>query len=397
MSDSKTIEKLLSRGVADVIVRKDLEEKLKSGKKLNVKLGIDPSGADLHVGHMVVIKKLKEFQEQGHKVFLLFGNFTGQIGDPTDKLEARPEKTQKELEANANKYMEQAGKILDVNKVEVVWNADWLGKLSFGDVVRLARVFTVARMLERDMYQERIKKNEPIYLHEFMYPLMQGYDSVAIEADLELGGTDQTFNLLAGRYIQQAYGQAPQNVLTVPILEGTDGKEKMGKSLDNYIGVMEPPREMYGKTMSITDDLILKYFELATDIEEKEIEKMKKAMEEGENPKTLKMKLAKELVTIYHDKESAEKAEQEFQEIFRDKGIPDDIKTLELKEKKWNIVDLLAETGLVSSKSEARRLVQGGGVKVDNEKIGDIEEEIEISEEKTIQVGKRRFIKVKNS
>ncbi|MBU1992573.1 tyrosine--tRNA ligase, partial [Patescibacteria group bacterium] len=251
------IKTLLDRGTADIIVRKDLEERLKSGKPLNVKLGIDPSGADLHIGHMVVIKKLKEFQKAGHKIFLIFGNFTGQIGDPTDKLEARVEKSQDELEKNAQKYLEQAGAILDTNNVEVVWNADWLSKLTLKEIVQLSKSFTVAQMLERDMYQKRIQKNEPIYMHEFLYPLMQGYDSMELKADLEIGGTDQTFNLLAGRTVQEAYGQKPQNILTVPILEGTDGKEKMGKSLGNYIGVKDSPREMFGKTMSIPDELIV--------------------------------------------------------------------------------------------------------------------------------------------
>lgn len=395
MSQKSNFQGLLDRGTVDVIVREDLEKKLKSGKKLNVKLGIDPSGADLHIGHMVVIKKLQEFLQEGHKIFLIFGNFTGQIGDPTDKLQARPEKTQKELEKNAEKYLEQAKKILDVRKVEVTWNADWLGKLSFADVVRLARIFTVSQMMERDMYQRRIDRKEPIYVHEFMYPLMQGYDSVALKSDLELGGTDQTFNLLAGRDIQMAYGQEPQNILTVPLLEGTDGKEKMGKSLGNYIGVNESPKEMYGKTMSIPDNMILKYFELATNISMEDLEKVRRALKEGENPKNSKMRLAREIVTMYHNKDSSKRAEKEFEEIFARKGVPEDIKTLKLKKRIWNIVDLLAETGLVSSRNEARRLVQSGGVKIDNGKITDLGQSIEIDKEKTIQVGKRKFVKVK--
>jgi len=271
------IKTLLDRGTVEVIVRKELEEKLKSGKKLKVKLGIDPTGADLHIGHMVVIKKLREFQKAGHQIQLLFGNFTGQIGDPTDKLSVRKAKTQQELEKNAEKYIEQVSKILDTNNIEIFWNAEWLGKLNFKDVVNLAQIFTVHQMLERDMYQERIKKEQPIYMHEFLYPLMQGYDSVAMQSDLELGGTDQTFNLLAGRTIQKAYGQVPQNVLTVPLLIGTDGTDKMGKSLNNYIGVNESPKDMYGKTMSIPDKLITTYFELCTDLSLEDIEKIKKA------------------------------------------------------------------------------------------------------------------------
>ena len=388
------IKTLLGRGVIDVIVKEDLEQKLKSGKKLKVKLGIDPSGADLHLGHMVVVKKLREFQAAGHHIQLLFGNFTGQIGDPSDKLNSRKQKTQAELEKNAEKYLQQVSKILDTKKVDVVWNADWLAKLSFEDVVRLASVFTVHQMLERDMYQERIKKNHPIFLHEFLYPLMQGYDSVALKSDLELGGTDQTFNLLAGRTIQKAYDQEPQNVLTVPLLIGTDGKDKMGKSLNNYIGVTESPKEMYGKTMSIPDHLIMDYFELATDLDMDEIEKIKKTMIEGENPRNLKMKLAKEIITLYHDKKSALEAEKEFIEIFSKKGLPDDIEVKKLKKAKWNIIDLIGETGLSPSRNETKRLIQGGGIKIDGEKVKSQDEEIDISKEKLIQVGKRKFIKV---
>ncbi|MEK7548181.1 MAG: tyrosine--tRNA ligase [Patescibacteria group bacterium] len=388
------IKTLLGRGVVDVIVKEELEQKLKSGKKLKVKLGIDPSGADLHLGHMVVVKKLREFQAAGHHIQLLFGNFTGQIGDPSDKLNSRGQKTQKELEKNAEKYLQQVSKILDTKKVDVVWNADWLAKLSFEDVVRLASVFTVHQMLERDMYQERIKKNHPIFLHEFLYPLMQGYDSVALKSDLEVGGTDQTFNLLAGRTIQKAYDQEPQNILTVPLLIGTDGKDKMGKSLNNYIGVTESPKEMYGKTMSIPDHLIMDYFELVTDLNMDEIEKVKKAMIEGENPRNLKMKLAKEIITLYHDRTAAVEAEKEFIEIFSKKGLPDDIEVKKLKKAKWNILDLIGEIGLSPSRNETKRLIQGGGIKIDGEKVKSQDEEIDISKEKLIQVGKRKFIKV---
>lgn len=388
------IKTLLDRGTVDIIVREELEEKLKSGNKLNIKLGIDPSGADLHIGHMVVIKKLQEFLEAGHNIQLIFGNFTGQIGDPTDKLNARPPKTQEELEKNAKKYLNQAGKILDTKNIQILWNANWLEKLNFADVIRLSQVFTVHQMLERDMYQERIKKNHPIFIHEFLYPLMQGYDSVELKSDLEIGGTDQTFNLLAGRTIQKAYGQTPQCVLTVPLLIGTDGKDKMGKSLDNYIGVDESPKEMFGKTMSIPDNLIVSYFELATKVSLKEINNIKNALKEGQNPRDLKIRLAKEIVTLYHNKESAENAEKEFIKIFSKKEIPENIETKKLKKTKWNIVDLIAETGLTPSKSQARRIIEGGGVKVDEEKINSIEKEIDISKERLLKVGKRKFLKV---
>ncbi len=388
------IKTLLERGVVEVIVRSELEAKLKSGKKLRVKLGIDPSGADLHIGHMVVIRKLREFQLAGHHIQLLFGNFTGQIGDPSDRKDARKPKIQSELEKNAHTYLKQVSKILDTKKVEIAWNADWLSKLNFADVIRLAQIFTVQQMLHRDMYQDRIKQNREIYMHEFLYPLMQGYDSVALKTDIELGGTDQTFNLLAGRPIQKAYGMTPQNILTVPLLIGTDGKDKMGKSLDNYIGVNESPKDMYGKTMSIPDSLIIGYFELATDISISELAKVEQALKEGENPRNLKMRLAREIVTLYHNKSSATQAEKEFIEIFSHKGLPDDITTHKLSKSKWNIVDLLVETGLTVSKGEARRLIQGGGVKLDGEKIVSSEEEIDIKKERLLQAGKRKFIKV---
>ena len=388
------LKTLLERGVVEVIVRSELETKLKSGKKLRIKLGIDPSGADLHIGHMVVIKKLREFQLAGHHIQLLFGNFTGQIGDPSDRKDARKPKTQSELEKNAKTYLNQVSKILDTKKVEIAWNADWLGKLTFADVIRLAQIFTVQQMLHRDMYQDRIKQNREIYMHEFLYPLMQGYDSVALKTDLELGGTDQTFNLLAGRPIQKAYGQPPQSILTVPLLVGTDGHDKMGKSLDNYIGVNESPKDMYGKTMSIPDTLITSYFELATDLSLTELAKVKQALKEGENPRDLKMRLAREIVTLYHDKSAATQAEKEFIEIFSHKGLPDDISTRKLSKSKWNIVDLIAEIGLTASKGEARRLIQGGGVKLDGEKVASPEQEVEIKKEHLLQVGKRKFIKV---
>lgn len=388
------IHHLLSRATVDVIVRKDLEEKLRSGKKLRIKLGIDPSGADLHIGHMVVIKKLQEFQRAGHHIMLLFGNFTGQIGDPTGKNETRTGKTQKELEKNAEKYLEQAGKILDPNKVEIMWNADWLSKLNFSDVIHLAKNFTVQQMIERDMFDKRLKEGKPIHMHEFFYPLMQGYDSVPMRADVELGGTDQTFNLLAGRTIQKAYDQAPQNIITVPILVGTDGSEKMGKSTGNYIGVSDSPKDIYGKTMSIPDNLLIDYFTLATDIPDNEIAIIKQALAEGENPKNLKMRLARELVTIYHNSELAQKAEQEFSEIFQKGGLPDDIPTKNFPNQTYKLIDLIFETGLTSTKSDARRMIEQGAVKIDEQRIDDIEHHLNLQKETLLQVGKRKFLKV---
>jgi tyrosyl-tRNA synthetase len=388
------ISDVLSRGVVDVIQKDELAKKLKSGKQLRVKLGIDPSGADLHIGHMVVIKKLKEFQDLGHKIILLFGNFTGQIGDPTGKMETRQAKTQEQLEKNAEKYLDQVSKLLDTDKVEVRRNAEWLSELNFADVINLSSCFTVAQMMERDMFQERESKNLPISMHEFLYPLMQGYDSVALKADIELGGTDQTFNLLAGRTIQKAYSQPPQDILTVPILEGTDGVVKMGKSENNYIAVDDEPNEMYGKVMSIPDKLIVKYFELATNVPTGELEEINKMLGAGENPMNLKKRLAREIIEIYHSKEAGESAEANFTKVFSEHKLPDDMPEKKAQQAQMNIVDLLMWTELVPSKSQARRLVEQGAVKIDDKKVESVDSEIDLSGEKVLQVGKRRFIKV---
>lgn len=396
MSDS--IHNLLNRGTVEVIVKEDLEQKLRGKKKLRVKLGIDPSGADLHIGHMVVVRKLREFQQLGHHIILLFGNFTGTIGDPTGKLETRKPKTQKELEANAKHYVSQVSSLLDMKKVEVVWNADWLSKLTFADVVKLCSQFTVPQMLQRDMFQERLQKGLDLYLHELLYPLMQGYDSVAIKADVELGGTDQTFNLLAGRVLQRAYGQAPQNILTVPILEGLDGHLKMGKSEDNYIGVKDAPADMYGKTMSIPDSLIFRYFELATDVSGEDLGKISHDLKSGANPRDLKMRLARELVTLYHGTRHAKEAEGQFVDVFQKKSLPDEIPEKRFKEKKIGILDLLHQSGLSSSKGEARRLIEGGGVRLDSERVSDVNLVITLTAKGIlVQAGKRRFLRVKSS
>jgi len=388
------IETLLDRGTVEVIVRKELEEKLKSGEKLRIYLGLDPTGSDLTIGHAVPLRKLKDFQDAGHQVILLFGTFTAKIGDPTGKSETRRPLTDEEIAKKMETYLEQAAKIIDIDNVEIVKNGDWLGKMSFEDVLKLASTYTVSQMLQRDMYQERIKANKEINLTEFMYPLMQGYDPIPIKADIQVGGTDQLFNMMAGRKIMEAYGVKPQAVITTPILEGLDGKEKMSKSLGNYIGMLDSPKEMYGKTMSIPDDLIIRYFELATEVDLKTIKEYKKQIDSGENPMGLKKQLAKDLVTLYHDKKAADKAAAEFTSIFSNKGLPDEIDTQTLDKNSWNIVEILAETGLASSKSEARRLVEGGGVKIDGEKVPSIEEEIDISKERLIQAGKRKFLKV---
>jgi len=394
-TDPAAIESLLSLGVADVIVKEELEKKLKSGKVLRIKLGIDPTGFDLHLGHMVVLHKLREFQELGHQVVLLFGNFTGQIGDPTGKDATRALRTQEELEANAKDYVEQVSCVLDTDKVEVRWNADWLAPLSFADVVKLSSNFTVAQMLERDMFQERIKKNQPISMHEFMYPLMQGYDSVALEADVELGGTDQTFNLFAGRKLQPAYGQEAQCMITMPILVGTDGTVKMGKSTANYIAVADTPEEIFGKVMSVPDSVMMDYFELAARFDDNQMEALQKRLDGGENPRNLKMELAKAIITMYHDEAAAEKGEQHFKTVFQKKELPDNIEEVKLSDSKWLVIDLITELGMAQSKSEARRLIKGGAVKIEGEKVTDLEDGVDLTDEPTlVQVGKRKFKRV---
>lgn len=394
-TDEIAIKNLLSLGVADVIVRKDMEEKLKSGKKLRIKLGIDPTGFDLHLGHMVVVHKLKEFQDLGHQIILLFGNYTGQIGDPTGKIETRGMRTQEELEKNAEHYIKQVSKVLDADKLEVRWNADWLAPLTFSDVIRLASNFTVAQMLERDMFQNRIKAEQPIQVHELFYALMQGYDSVALEADIEIGGTDQTFNLLAGRTLQKAYNQAPQNVMTMPILVGTDGSIKMGKTTGNYIGVDDSPEDMFGKTMSVPDNVLLDYFELAARFSKEELAKVKKRIDGGENPRDLKMELAKAIITLYHDEEAANKGEKHFRTVFQKKELPENIEKTELTKDEWIIVDLIVKLGMAPSKSEARRLIASGAVKVESKKMMEITTKVKPTKNGVlIQVGKRRFRRI---
>ncbi len=390
-TDQNTIDLLLKRGVADVIVHDDLEKKLKSGKQLRIKLGIDPTGFDLTLGHAVVLRKLRQFQDAGHHIILLFGTFTGKIGDPTGKSQTRTALTDEQIRENMTDYLNQAGKVLDIEKVEVVNNGDWLSPMNFEDVLKLAGTFTVAQMLERDMYQERIKQGKEINLVEFLYPLMQGYDSVAIKADLELGGTDQTFNLLAGRKIQEHFGQTPQNILTVPILVGLDGHEKMSKSLGNYIALNDAPNDMFGKTMSIPDDVMLNFFELCTNVDLKDAaEKIK------ESPRDAKVWLGQEIVKLYHGAEAAEAAYQDFLTKFVKKDIPDEMPEFEIGKKEIGILDLIAnETQFAASTSEARRLIQQNAVSLDGDKITDPNAIISISGEHVLKVGKRKFGRIK--
>ncbi|MCF6094912.1 tyrosine--tRNA ligase [Microaerobacter geothermalis] len=404
----KELERQLSiiqRGTAEIIPFEDIVEKLKrsivTGKPLKVKLGLDPSAPDIHIGHTVVLHKLRQFQELGHVVQLVIGDFTGRIGDPTGKSETRKQLTEEEVKENAKTYVQQFAKILDVDKIELNYNSSWLAPMTFANVVELAAKVTVARMLERDDFQKRYTTGLPISIHEFFYPLMQGYDSVALHSDIELGGTDQKFNLLMGRQLQKDFGQEEQVAITLPLLEGLDGVQKMSKSLGNYIGINELPNEIYGKTMSVPDELMIKYFELATDIPMEELESIKQGLAKGSiHPRDVKMKLAYFFVRMYHGEEAAEEAEQHFVTVFQQRELPTDIPEVALsanllEEGEIWIIDLLSELKLVPSKGEGRRMVQQGGVRVNQEKIEDINAQVPVEDGTIVQVGKRKFAKIK--
>jgi tyrosyl-tRNA synthetase len=395
---------LIRRGVSEIIPEDDLvrkiERSIKTSRPLRVKLGCDPSRPDLHLGHSVVLRKLRQFQDLGHQAILIIGDFTGMIGDPSGRNKTRPSLTIEETRRNGQSYFEQATRILSTQRIRMEYNSEWLGKLSFADVVTLAGKYTVARMLERDDFTQRYKAGEPISVHEFLYPLAQAMDSVAIESDIELGGTDQKFNLLVGRDIQREYGLEPQVILTTPLLVGTDGVEKMSKSYDNYIGISESPREMYGKTLRIPDTLIYTYFELASDVSNTELADIKKQLEDASlNPRDLKRRLARTLVTMYHNSDEARNAEAEFDRIFIDKDVPDIIEefTLAKNAGETTIVGLLALTKLSSSKSEARRLIEQGGVSIDGERVTDLNAGIPADREFVLKVGKRKFLKIVHS
>ena len=402
--DLKKQMEIIRRGAVEILPENELADKLKrsieTNKPLTVKLGMDPTAPDIHLGHTVVLQKLRQFQDLGHNVILILGDYTARIGDPTGKTETRKQLTEKEVLANASTYERQIFKILDPGRTKVVFNSEWLSPLTFADVIELAARYTVARMLERDDFARRFKENLPIGIHEFFYPLMQGYDSVALRADVELGGTDQKFNLLMGRTLQKEYGQEPQVALMMPILEGLDGVHKMSKSLGNYIGIDEPPREMYGKTMSIADDLMLRYFELVTAVPLEELHEIEAGIKSGStHPRDVKMRLAREIVSQYHGQEEAFSAEEEFKRIFQQRELPDEIPTLQLDAellengRVW-LPKLLVSSGMAGSTSEARRLIQQGGVKLDGEKTGDPNLQIEPVSGMLIQVGKRKFIRI---
>jgi len=385
----------LKKGSVQIESEKELLDKLtrsvRTGKPLVVKVGFDPSAPDLHLGHTVLIRKMKHFQDLGHRVIFLIGDFTGLIGDPTGKSRTRPQLTREEVQANAETYKKQVFKILHPDKTEVRFNSEWLGKLDAEGFIRLASRYTVARMLERDDFSRRYKANEPIGIHEFLYPLAQAYDSVVLEADVELGGTDQTFNLLVGRRIMGSYGQEAQVILTMPLLEGTDGVEKMSKSLDNYIGINEEPKEIFGKTMSISDDLMWRYYELCTDLGLEEIADLKKKVVSGAaHPKKVKEDLARRIVTDFHGAEAAKEAAQEFEKVFSQRQNPEDIPLYPVPASR-QLVEFLVVSGVSSSNTQARTLITSGAVKIDDVKITDTKYTFDKPGEYLIKAGKRNW------
>ncbi|MCK4241701.1 MAG: tyrosine--tRNA ligase [Candidatus Atribacteria bacterium] len=402
--DIKEELRIIKRGIEEIISEEELIKKLEKSRKekrpLRIKQGFDPNAPDIHLGHTVGLRKMRQFQDLGHDVYFLIGDFTGMIGDPSGQTVTRKQLTEEEVKKNAETYKNQVFKILNPEKTKVVFNSQWLGKLSFSEVLKICSEYTVARMLERDDFATRYKKEKPIGIHEFLYPLMQGYDSVALQADIELGGTDQKFNLLVGRTIQREYGQEPQVIITMPLLEGTDGVEKMSKSLNNYIGINEPPQVMYGKVMSIPDNLMIRYFELVTDVPLNEIDKIKIDLENNNiHPRDVKKRLAREIVQLYHGHSASLVAEEEFEKVFKKKLYPEEIKELvlkkdNLKEGKIWITELIAMSNLVSSKSEARRLIKQGGVRINGEKVSDPNFDLTVEEGMILKIGKLNFIKL---
>ena len=394
ITDKTKIKEVLERGVETAIERVSLEKKMASGKKLRIKLGIDPTGPTLHIGRAVQLWKLRDFQELGHQIVLIIGDFTALIGDASDKKAMRPALSAQQIKKNMADYKKQAGKILDLKKTEVRRNSEWLSKIKMRDLISLAMKFTAQQMIQRRNFKERWDENKPIGLHELLYPIMQGYDSVAIKADVEIGGSDQLFNLKTGREIQKIFGQEPQDILTTKMLSGLDGR-KMSTSWNNTINLTDPPEEIFGKIMSMRDDLIGDYFELAARLPLAEVKLIKKELaEKRHNPRDIKARLAKEIVTIYYNKSEAQKAEEEFNRVFKEKKLPSNIKKVAVNEPKLTILDLLFRTGLAVSKSEAKRLVQEGAVKIDGNPIKDWKAEIKTRKGMVVQAGKRRFIRI---
>ena len=397
MKDSELA--LLLRGVEEIVPEKEFHKKLDEKRPLRVKLGFDPTAPDLHLGHTVILNKLKLFQDLGHQVIFLIGDFTGLVGDPSGVNETRPVLTEKEIKENAKTYERQVFKILDKKKTEIRFNSEWMNQFSPEDFIRLSSVQTVARMLERDDFSKRYSAQKPISIHEFLYPLLQGYDSVALDADIELGGTDQKFNLLLGREVQKFYGKEPQVAFTLPLLEGLDGVMKMSKSLDNYIAIEDDADEMFGKIMSISDDLMWRYFELLSFRDEEEITELKKSQKEGSNPRDIKFLLAEEIVNRFHEEGSGNSAKEEFLSRFQKGNNPSYIKeiTINLEEKSITLAKVLKEAKMVPSTSEALRLIKQGAVRIEGEKILDSKHEINLNSSLLYQVGKRKFSKIKIS
>lgn len=387
---------LIRRGADEILVEDELVKKLEKGVPLRIKAGFDPTAPDLHLGHTVLINKLRQFQDLGHEVMFLIGDFTGMIGDPTGKSTTRPALTRDDVLDNARSYEEQIFKILDPEKTLVLFNSSWMGGMSAADLVALAAKHTVARMLERDDFNKRYNSGQPIAIHEFLYPLVQGYDSVAMKADVELGGTDQKFNLLVGRQLQAAYGQEPQVVLTMPILEGLDGVQKMSKSLNNYVGITDAPDDMFGKIMSISDEIMWRYFELLSFRPMSEIEQFKKDIADGTNPRDIKFKLGEEIVARFHEQAAAEQARENFIARFRKGAMPDNIEEVTIKapDGELPIANVLKEAGLVSSTSDAMRMLKQGAVKIDGARVEDKSLRLSAGTQCICQVGKRRFAKV---
>ena len=389
--------KLINRGTDEILTESDLKKKLDSGKQLIIKAGFDPTAPDLHLGHTVLLNKLRHFQDLGHRVVFLIGDFTGRIGDPSGTNKTRPTLDAKDLEENAKTYEKQVFKILKKDLTDVRFNSEWCEKLGADGLIRLAAKYNVARMLERDDFSKRFSENKSIAIHEFLYPLVQGYDSVALKADVELGGTDQKFNLLVGRELQRDYDQEPQVVITVPILEGLVGVKKMSKSLNNYVAIDEEPDEMFGKIMSISDDLMWRWFELLSFMSEEEINSLKKEMQDGKNPRDIKFILAEEIVDRFHKDGDGQKCKESFLNRFQKGQIPENVDSVKVNIDGESIllVNLLKETNMIASVSEGNRLIKQGGIKVNSEKVNDPKFEISVNSENLYQVGKRRFLKIK--
>lgn len=397
MSDVEQSLALLKRGSDEILVESELRKRLENGRPLRVKAGFDPTAPDLHLGHTVLLNKMRQFQELGHHVLFLIGDFTGMIGDPTGKNATRPPLTEQEVKANAETYKTQVFKVLDPERTEVCFNSTWMSTIGAAGLVKIAAQHTVARMLERDDFRKRYEQEKPIAIHEFLYPLIQGYDSVAMRADVELGGTDQKFNLLVGRQLQQVYEQTPQIVLTMPLLEGLDGVQKMSKSLGNYIAIEDPPKEMFGKLMKISDELMWRYFDLLSAKSNQEIESLKARVSAGTNPRDIKFELGREIVARFYDAASAEAANQAFIEQFAQGAVPNDIPQVELAaaDDAIDLVQALKQAGLVGSTSDARRMIKQGAVRINDERVSDIATELSANASYTIRVGKRRYAEIR--